>query len=107
MSSTVFTANRQLFFKGWPPCLNVQAYHLASVSPVKWVSVCFLYRNRTESGRPSTELPAQPSVSDHADIQNGDFSQPRAQGLAFRPPFFYQPAVPVVSKDKGPGLINN
>ena len=69
MSRTVFTANRQLFFKGWPPCLNVQASHL--------------------------------------DIQNGDFSQPHAQGLAFRPPFFYQPAVPVVSKDKEPGLINN
>ena len=43
----------------------------------------------------------------HLDIQNGDFSQPHAQGLAFRPPFFYQPAVPLASKDKEPGLINN
>ena len=99
VKGAVFTANRQLFFKGWPPCSECPGSSWLPSRP-KGASVCFLHRNRTGSGRPSTALPDQPSVSLPRRHSERRPKSALRMGLTGSPTgtFFYQPAAPSVIK---------
>jgi len=101
MSRAIFTANRQLFFKGWPPCSECPGSSWLPSRP-KGASVCFLHRNRTGSGRPSTALPDQPSVSLPRRHSERRPKSALRMGLTGSPTgtFFYQPTAPSVIKDR-------